>query len=190
MIEKELLAVIFCLEKFRTFVQASKLIIRTDHQALTFLKRCRLLSERLTRWVLFLQQFEHSIEHIKGTDNKVPDILSRYPVGFDSRNGREIQGPLIAAFSVEGLEELKREFKNLVIKQREDITLSAIRPAIEKPEETHPQTILRIIKQYELRDEWLLHRDQHRAFYTCTTAMSRQENHPSTSSRTRRLWCR
>ncbi|EFA13182.1 Retrovirus-related Pol polyprotein from transposon 17.6-like Protein [Tribolium castaneum] len=50
--KKELLGVIFALHKFRIYIQATKIIIRADHQALKFLSRNRLLSERLTRWTL------------------------------------------------------------------------------------------------------------------------------------------
>ena len=47
--EKELLAIIFGLQKFRTILLGHKLIIRTDHYALKFLKQFRLLNDRLTR---------------------------------------------------------------------------------------------------------------------------------------------
>lgn len=118
--EKELLAVIFCLEKFRTFLQGTRLVIRTDHQALIFLKKCRLLSERLTSWVL--------------------------PRGFDSKNGREMAEPLVATFPVEGLRELKREFRGLEEKQKEDPELARIIRAIKEPSETHPIQVLRVTK--------------------------------------------
>jgi RNase H-like domain found in reverse transcriptase len=46
--EKELLAIVWSLEKFRLFIAGAKeLVIVTDHKALTFLLQCRLLSGRL-----------------------------------------------------------------------------------------------------------------------------------------------
>lgn len=50
--EKELLAIMWVLMKFRSYVLGAKLIIRTDHKALTFLKTCKLVSGRLTRWIM------------------------------------------------------------------------------------------------------------------------------------------
>lgn len=76
--EKELLGIVFGLKKFQTLIMGRQIIIRTDHYALKFLKQCRLLNDRLTRWVLFLNQFEYTIEHVKGRENVVADTLSRY----------------------------------------------------------------------------------------------------------------
>ena len=46
-----------------------KVIIRTDHKALTFLKTCKLLSGRLTRWTMAIQDYDISIEHCPGKNN-------------------------------------------------------------------------------------------------------------------------
>lgn len=80
--EKELLAIIWCLKKFENLLWGSKVIIYTDHQALTFLMESKLLHGRLIRWMLFLQNFYIEIEYIKGSTNVVPDALSRMPLGM------------------------------------------------------------------------------------------------------------
>lgn len=77
--EKELLAIVVCLKKLRTYLLGAKVIIRTDHQALKLFKQCRLLSERLTRCALFIQEFDYDIEYVRGKENTVADVLSRYP---------------------------------------------------------------------------------------------------------------
>lgn len=41
--EKELLAIVYCLQKARPLILGAKLKIHTDHQALDFLKRCTLV---------------------------------------------------------------------------------------------------------------------------------------------------
>lgn len=33
---------------------------------------------RVVRWLVFLNQFDNTVEYIAGKDNTVPDILSRY----------------------------------------------------------------------------------------------------------------
>lgn len=75
--ELELLAIQWSLSKFRYFVANAPLTIRTDHKALSFLTKCRLLNARLTRYILAIQDYNFEIEHIPGVENKWADILSR-----------------------------------------------------------------------------------------------------------------
>ena len=60
--EKEALSIVFACRKFRTYLLGNKVIIRSDHQALTFLKNCKLTHGRLVRWMLILQEL--SLIHI------------------------------------------------------------------------------------------------------------------------------
>ena len=53
--EKELLAVVFALKKFRAYVLGSKIIVHTDHAALKYLLSKKEAKLRLIRWVLLLQ---------------------------------------------------------------------------------------------------------------------------------------
>ncbi|XP_062170399.1 uncharacterized protein LOC133876129 [Alnus glutinosa] len=76
-IEKELLAVIFALEKFRSYLIGSKVIIFTDHAALRYLFGKKDAKPRLIRWVLQLQEFDLEIRDKKGSENVVADHLSR-----------------------------------------------------------------------------------------------------------------
>ena len=75
-IEKELLAIVWALHKFRSYIMGGKIIIRTHHKALTFLKSCKLLSGRLTRWTMAIQDYDISIEHCPGKNNLVADTSS------------------------------------------------------------------------------------------------------------------
>ena len=52
--EKELLAVVYALEKFRPYILGSKIIIYTDHAALKYLLSKKEAKPRLIRWVLLL----------------------------------------------------------------------------------------------------------------------------------------
>ena len=72
--EKELLAVVFVLEKFRPFILGSKIIVYTDHAALKYLLSKKEAKPRLIRWVLLLQEFDLEII---GSENSVADHLSR-----------------------------------------------------------------------------------------------------------------
>lgn len=77
-IEKELLSIILSLEHFSFYILPSDpLTIITDHKPLKHLASFKHKNQRLTRWSLFLQNFNIKITHVKGTDNVLPDLLSR-----------------------------------------------------------------------------------------------------------------
>ncbi|CAI6372039.1 unnamed protein product [Macrosiphum euphorbiae] len=85
--ELELLSIVFACNKFRVFILGYPIHVLTDHQALTFLFRCRLRNARLTRWTLVLQEFDLRIQHISGPSN-ITDVLSRNPIGRDATAGQ------------------------------------------------------------------------------------------------------
>ncbi|XP_073136960.1 uncharacterized protein [Henckelia pumila] len=75
--EKELLAVVFALDKFRSYLVGSKVIVHMDHSALKYLMSKKDAKPRLIRWVLLLQEFDLKIVDRKGSENQVADHLSR-----------------------------------------------------------------------------------------------------------------
>ena len=75
--EKELLAVVFSIEKFRTYLVGSKVIVYSDHAALRYLLKKKDAKPRLIRWILLLQEFDLEIRDKPGSENSVADHLSR-----------------------------------------------------------------------------------------------------------------
>ncbi|CAA7021716.1 unnamed protein product [Microthlaspi erraticum] len=58
--EKELLAIVFAFEKFRSYIVGSKVIVHTDHAALRHIFAKKDTKPRLLRWILLLQEFDRS----------------------------------------------------------------------------------------------------------------------------------
>ncbi|CAN6718941.1 unnamed protein product [Malus baccata var. baccata] len=75
--EKELLAVVFALDKFPSYLIGTKVIVFTDHAALKYLLTKKEAKPRLIRWILLLQEFDIEIWDKKGSENVVADHLSR-----------------------------------------------------------------------------------------------------------------
>ncbi|GJV84585.1 reverse transcriptase domain-containing protein [Tanacetum coccineum] len=75
--EKEMLAVVYAFEKFRSYLIMNKSIVYTDHSALKYLFAKKDAKARLLRWVLLLQEFDFKVIDTKGAENYAVDHLSR-----------------------------------------------------------------------------------------------------------------
>uniref|UniRef100_A0ABD2WCK5 Reverse transcriptase domain-containing protein n=1 Tax=Trichogramma kaykai TaxID=54128 RepID=A0ABD2WCK5_9HYME len=75
--EKECLAVIWTIEKFRPYVEGSRFKVVTDHRALTWQRNFKDPQGRVARWAFKLMQYDFEIVYRKGSVHYVPDALSR-----------------------------------------------------------------------------------------------------------------
>nr|GEX08117.1 reverse transcriptase domain-containing protein [Tanacetum cinerariifolium] len=75
--EKEMLAVVYAFEKFRSYLIMNKSIVHTDHSALKYLFAKKDAKVRLLWWVLLLQEFDFKVLDTKGAENLAADHLSR-----------------------------------------------------------------------------------------------------------------
>ena len=83
--EKEMLAVVFALEKFRSYIIGTTTTVFTDHSALKHLLSKKETKQRLIRWVLLIQDFLLEFKDKKGVENIVADHLSRIRLESSSK---------------------------------------------------------------------------------------------------------
>ncbi|RDX96924.1 Retrovirus-related Pol polyprotein from transposon 17.6, partial [Mucuna pruriens] len=82
-IEKELLEIVFAIDKFCSHLLGSKIIVFSDHAALRYLLKKPDAKPRLIRWMLLLQEFDLEIRDKKGAKNSVVDHLSSIEKGSE-----------------------------------------------------------------------------------------------------------
>nr|GEU52981.1 reverse transcriptase domain-containing protein [Tanacetum cinerariifolium] len=75
--EKEMLAVVYTFEKFRSYLIMNNSIVYMDHSALKYMFSKKDSKVRLLRWVLILQEFTFKVIDTKGAENLATDHLSR-----------------------------------------------------------------------------------------------------------------
>ena len=85
-IEKELLAMVYALDKFHTYLVGSDISIFTDHSALKYLLTKQDAKARLIRRVLLLQEFHLRIKDKKRVENVVADHLSKLTIAHNTHS--------------------------------------------------------------------------------------------------------
>jgi len=79
--DKEMLAVVRCLEAWRHFLEGAteKFKIWTDHKNLKYFIKAQKLNRRQARWALYLLRFNFTLKHVLGSKMKKEDSLSKRP---------------------------------------------------------------------------------------------------------------
>ncbi|KAA8493649.1 Transposon Tf2-9 polyprotein [Porphyridium purpureum] len=77
-VEKECLAAVLAIERWKPYLQGQRFVLYTDHSALTWLFNQKMpTASRLQRWVLRLLAFDFECRYRPGRANQVADALSR-----------------------------------------------------------------------------------------------------------------
>lgn len=177
--EIELLAIVYCVMKFRYYLIGVKFEIITDHNGLTFLTTTVYNNSRLIRWSLLLQQYCYTVSHCRGTDNIMADFLSRNPAGrfhegideklmigllnrftFPHQNDETV--PLVIMALHKQDHTLKKILKNLEKLQLEDEYCSKIMKNIKT----------RIANGFEIYEHVLFHSEKRNENYRIVMPMS------------------
>ena len=86
--EKEALACIAVMQKFRKYLLGRHFVLLTDHKALTTVldqSTPKKTISRIERWREKLAAFDYSVEYIKGSENEIADWLSRSAEDIDHK---------------------------------------------------------------------------------------------------------
>ncbi|XP_031479939.1 uncharacterized protein LOC116250456 [Nymphaea colorata] len=77
--EKELLAIVMAVDKWRPYLIGRRFVVRTDHSSLRYMVKQRVSTPTQQRWLAKLLGYDFTIEYKKGTENSAADSLSRMP---------------------------------------------------------------------------------------------------------------
>lgn len=77
--EKEAIAILEALKKWKHYFASTSLIIKTDQQRLKYIHEQRLVEGIHHKLLVKLLGYNYTIEYKKGKENKIADALSRAP---------------------------------------------------------------------------------------------------------------
>ena len=76
-IEKECLAVVWGIKRFKLYLAGRRFSLQTDHKPLKYLKDALYQNDRVFQWAVAVQEYSFRVEDIPGKENIGADFLSR-----------------------------------------------------------------------------------------------------------------
>ena len=169
--EQEALAMVWAIDLFNHYLRGRNFLVRSDCQALEWLKDKRPRGARINKWLLRLQEYDYKVVHRPGIKSANCDGLTRQPL------------PAEGSYNVEPFEDLPTDKVISVLtraqrlKESEQTSLPTdpIEPADEPMEEKHsvdtfhlPEVPLEILEDEELfRNPFLPRRSNKLPFFDC-----------------------
>jgi len=71
--------VVFGLKRFRQYILGRKVLVRSDHAALSYLHHTQDPVAQQARWLDFIEQFDVAVQHRSGSAHRAADALLRRP---------------------------------------------------------------------------------------------------------------
>jgi hypothetical protein len=145
--ERELLAIVYAVTKWKHYLRGRRFLIRTDHSSLKFLLDHKATHEAQQVWLTKLLGFDYDIEYRKGKDNLAADALSRI-------SSTELSALTLSSISTNIMEEIRQTWAA-------DPNLQRVIKEVRKDANSHPayawvnKTLLRKGKVVVGRDSQL-----------------------------------
>jgi len=172
--DKEMLAVIRCLEAWRHFLEGSqsKFEVWTDYKNLEYFMSNQKLNHRQARWALYLSRFDFMLKHITGSKIGKANGLSRRPdweVGIEKDNEEqmlvkkewlEVKKIRVIEVVIEGVDLLEKVRKckakdDKIVKAVEEMKRARVKMLRDEEWRQEDSLILKEGKVYIPRDEKL-----------------------------------
>ncbi|KAJ9562283.1 hypothetical protein OSB04_007443 [Centaurea solstitialis] len=135
--EKELMAIVLAVKKWRPYLLGNHFTVRSDQQSLKFLLEQRVVEPEYQNWMSKLMGYNFSIVYKQGSANRAADALSRKPEQVELAN--------LSAPNWIHWEEFKKDVEK-------DEFLMRIRSDLLKDNEAH--------KGFEVRQDLLFYKDR------------------------------
>ena len=113
-VEKELLAIVWAVQKLRPYLFGVHFDIKTDNDALTYIMKARTQNGRLMRWSLILQPYDFTIIYRNGKIHKNADFMSRYPCKDNDADLEEIENLSIEDLRIAEAQKHDKEIKAII----------------------------------------------------------------------------
>ena len=149
-IEKEMLAIVFGMEKFETYLHGGKVLVESDHKPLEAIVKKSLLNapKRLQRMMLRLPHFDFDVQYKQGPLMFFADTLGHATIPMDNSDDTIVTSNVMQFHSARSTTETEVEeihmLRNLSAR---DTTVSQIQQA------TEADTVLRELKTV-IKDGW------------------------------------
>ncbi|KAJ9542106.1 hypothetical protein OSB04_028612 [Centaurea solstitialis] len=118
--EKELMAIVFAVRKWRHYLLGRHFIIRTDQRSLKYLMEQREVGMEYQKWLSKILGYDFEIQYKPGAANRVADALSR-----EFSVGKEF-GAMVSSWNI-AMEDLEKEITadSFIQRLKQDIEVEA-----------------------------------------------------------------
>jgi len=132
---KELLAVVYGLKQYKQYLLGRHIIIRTDHAALSWLRRTAEPMPQLARWLTLIEQYDYEVVHRPGVKHGNANGLSRRPM---------VAQPTGITDQPKQLSKTEQSRVRMVIAEQENFT-----PALAVPHEQNVAYMLSMMPEHD-----------------------------------------